>query len=495
MAIKEIIIIEAVVLVFLAVALVITLAIRSHKKARAGSEVHKEWKLENWIILIIYLAGGLFLVYILGSVYLPEMFEGINSGDYSINLDNPTSALSALRFSKDIFGDVMDGSVLIESEEIVNLIFKPKIIIEEGREATLLIEGKNLGTEVYFDGKLIIPDLSDYTKIKDFDDSEVWVKDDLTKSSYVQKSSVEDFVYFNFPGASVYSFKELDEDVPTLNDWNSDITEIDTTFRDNLKLAVYHGGGYLNIRFTKQDLNNYVGKDEYTLSIIDFGTGMVVYTEVFEDDEDKKDTKVVGEEDDYELNLALSKGIYYLDFKKDGNNPSSDSTLKDIRIGSNKVLIVDRMLVYEEDQDFFTKANEPKEIEFYYWWGSKDQHIYFSGSSAFTENIDEDWKSKDYVVELEEGHYNFNIEKGYIWVKGDAFSASEDSWFDLPVESEARIKNSNDVLITDKEKLMIGNAGNINITVPFEIDGETSSHKFQVIDKDMFSVSRLEVLI
>ncbi|MBT7706399.1 hypothetical protein HN747_03030, partial [archaeon] len=80
MAIKEIILIEAGVLIFLVVALIITLAIRSHKKARAGSEIHKEWKLENWIIFFIYLAGGLFLTYILGSVYLPDMFEVVNSG-------------------------------------------------------------------------------------------------------------------------------------------------------------------------------------------------------------------------------------------------------------------------------------------------------------------------------------------------------------------------------------------------------------------------------
>jgi hypothetical protein len=492
MAIKEIILIEAGVLIFLVVALIITLAIRSHKKARAGSEIHKEWKLENWIILIIYLAGGLFLVYILGSVYLPEMFEGINSGDYELNLKNPTSTMNALRFSKDILGDVVDGSALVNSENIVNLIFEPKLILEEGREATLILEGTNNGTEVYFDGKLIIPDLSGYSKVADFTDSEVWVKNDLVKSSYQAKSSAESFVYFNYPGTQVYSFKELDKGIPILTDYKKEETVIDTTFRDNLKLAVYHGGGEFNIEFTKQDLNNYVGKDEYTLSIIDYTTGDVVHKEIFEDDGDKKDTKVVGEEDDYKLSLGLGKGIYYLDFKKDGNNVAADFTLKDIKIGSNKVLIVGNFLPWEANSEFFIKVNTEKEIKFYYWWSGKDQRIYFSDTDTFTEYLDEDYKSKDYVVTLKKGSYDFRIQKGYVWVKGDAFSISEETWFDLPVESEAKLKDSNDVLIFEKNSFSV-NENEISVEVPIVIKGEVSSYKFQVLEENMFSINRLEV--
>ena len=115
-------------------------------------------------------------------------------------------------------------------------------------------------------------------------------------------------------------------------------TEIDTTFRGNLKLAVYAKGS-LDIEFTKQDLNNYVGKDEYTLTITDLD-GKKEYEEIYEDDGDKKDSKELGEEEDYKVNVGLERGIYYISFVKDKNNPSPDSTLKDIKIRSNKVLIV-----------------------------------------------------------------------------------------------------------------------------------------------------------
>jgi hypothetical protein len=494
MAIKEIILVEAGVLVFLVVALIVLFAVRSHNKAKQSLDHKNIWKLENWIIFFIYLAGGLFLVYILGSTYLQDMFEGINSGDYELNLKNPTNTLSALRFSKDIFGDVVDGSIMVENENIINLIFKPKLILEEGREATLILEGTNNGTEVYFDGKLIIPDLSGYSKAADFTDSEVWVRNDLLKNTHITKSSAESFVYFNYPGTKVYSFKELDKGVPILTDYRKEETRIDTTFRDNLKLAVYHGGGDLKVEFTKQDLNNYVGRDEYTLSVIDYTTGDVVYKEIFEDDGDKKDSRELGEENDFDFEIDLGRGIYYLDFKKDGNNPSSDSTLKDLKIGSNKVLIVGNSLVYEANSEFFIKANAEKEIIFKYWWSGKDQRIYFSGSDTFTKNIDEDWKSKDYVVTLEKGDYDFRIEKGFIWANGDAFSVGEDSWFDLPVESEEKIKDSNDILIIDENSFSI-DENVITVEISFKIEGEESSYKFQALDIDMFSINNLEVRI
>src|SRR3989339_416204 len=159
--------------------------------------------------------------------------------------------IAYISLSNYIFDDVNNGSIMVNSESIVDLVFKPKLILENGRDAEILIEGKNLGTDVYFDDKLIIPDLSDYEKVGDFEDSEVWIKRDLVKESYIDQDTLNDFIYFNFPGASVYSFKELDKGVPVLTDWASTETRIDTTFRASLKLAVYHGGGDLNLKFLR----------------------------------------------------------------------------------------------------------------------------------------------------------------------------------------------------------------------------------------------------
>lgn len=451
----------------------------------------KEVKPEQWVIIGLYVVLVIFVFYILASNYLPNLMGPINSGTYELNLNNPAK-LSALYFTKNIFGDVENEGIIVNSEEIVDLVFRPKKIIPGGTKATIEIKGINKGTEVYFDNKLIIPDLTNYKKIKEFDNEEIWVLNDFDYGNLVEKDKVEDYIYFNFPGSSVYSFKELDKGIPILTDWKATITEIDTTFRDNLKLAVYHGGGNLEIEFTKQDLNSYVGKDEYTLTITDLD-GEKYYEEVYEDDGEKKDSKVLGEEDDYELNLNLERGIYYLSFVKDKNNPSSDSTLKNLKIGSNKVLIVGNMLVYEKNQKFFTRANTEKEIKFYYWWTNKFQHIYFTGDLRKTFNINEDYKSKDYVIKLETGDYYFRIEKGYIWVKGDYFSLNENSWFDIPTLGESKLIN-NDVLIIDKNWLRI-DGENVSAKINIEIKDETSKYKFQILDAEKFSIQKLTLEI
>ncbi len=449
----------------------------------------KKIKLEQGIIIGLYVFVAIFIFYILASNYLPNLMKPINSGTYELNLNNPASALASFYFNKDIFGDVENERIIIDSGEIVNLVFKPKKIISESEKVIIEIEGKNLGTDVYLDEKLIIPDLSNYVKIKEFENNEIWAKKDLIKKEYIKGSTAETFVYYNFPSASVYSFKELSKDIPELNDWNNDETKIYTTFRDNLKLAVYHGGGNLEVEFTKQDLNNNVGRDEYTLTITDL-EGKEFYNKVYGDDGDKKDSKVLGEDQDFDLSIGLERGIYYLEFKKDGNNKVSDSTLKDLKIGSNKVLIVGDMLVYEPNQKFFTKANSEKEIKFHYWWTNRYQKIYFTGDKIFTENINEDYKSKDYVVELEKGSYNFRIEKDHIWVKGDYFSLNEESWFNLPTLGEDKLMQDNDILIIDKAWLSI-DGENIFAKVKTEVKGEESKYKFQVLDANKFYIKNL----
>lgn len=457
----------------------------------------KEIKPEQWFVFGLYALVGFFVFYVLASNYLPDVMKPINSGDYELNLNNPIGKFSALYFDKDIFGEVEvineKAYISVNSENIVNLVFSPKKIIPEGIEATIKITGINKGTEVYFDEKLIIPDLTNYEKIKEFKGHEVWVSNDFDYENLVEKSSVEDYIYFNFPSASVYSFKELDDGVPILTDWEKTTTKIDTTFRDNLKLAVYHGGGYFNFEFTKQDLNSYTGKDEYTLKIIEFGTDKVMFEKVYKDDGDKKDSKEKGEEQDFKINLNLERGIYYLEFKKDKNNKASDSTLKDLKIGSNKVLIVGKMLVYEPNQKFFTKANSEKEIKFNYWWTNNDQKVYFTGDLRKTFNIDGNYKSKDYVVELEKGSYYFEMEKGFIWVKDDYASIDEYSWFNMPSKGENKL-TTNDILIIDRDYLEI-EGDKISVQIKTEIKDETSKYKFQVLEKNKFLIKELTMEI
>ncbi len=473
-------------------ALILLLKIAGEKKSLKKEKL----KVHHYLVFFMYFVAGLFVVYLVGSVYLPDLMKPINSGNYELSLENPVNSLSSLYFDKDIFSDVVDGSILVDSEKIVNLVFKPKKIIEKGREIEVLIEGVNDGTEVYFEDKLIIPDLSSYTKVRDFENGpqgvpsqggqSVWVRNDYEYGELISKSSVEDYIYFNFPGSSVYSFKELDKGIPILTDWDSTETKIDTTFRHELRLKVYHGGGILSLGFTKQDLNVNNGKDEYTLTITDL-EGIEWYKKVYEDDGDKKDSNKLGEEEDYKLDINLERGIYTIYFDRDENNKWEDSTIKDIKIGSNKVLIVGSILPWE-GFNFYTKIYGEENIKFRtYWRDEFDVKITGDESRLF-----EVKKGEDYFLDLLKGEYYLSNSKGKTWIsRFSVFSPSKENWFDLPAQGERKL-NLNDVLIIDKNLLII-NGNKITAKIKTEIKDETSKYKFQVLDENKFKLEFLEV--
>lgn len=452
----------------------------------------KKIRLEQWIIFSVYAIVFCILGYFFLSAYAPNLMKPINSGGYVIDGSVLEGVLQSFYFENDVFGEKVeiDGEEYLpfESEAINKIIFSPKKVISES-SGVLSIEGLNNGTSLYIEDKLVVPDLSGYIQVKDYSDSEVYVRDDYSYSNLKDYDKLEDYLYYNFPQAEVYSFKSLDDAVPVLMDYKMEDTEIEGPFRDNLNLVVYHGGGILRIRGYKQDLNMYVGKDEYTLVVKDFD-GKEVYSIVLEDDGDKKDSKELGDKDFFSENINLERGIYYISFVKDENNPSSDSTIRDLKINSNKVLIKGKFLIYQEDQKFFTRVAESREIGFKYWWDSKSQKIYFTGDISSTLSLDEDEKSEWVYKELSKGDYYFKIEKGYLWVNNDYSTISEENWFDIPTEEKSKLFNP-EIIVINKEVLKIeGNKFYLNMNI--DVKEET---KFQVLDSNKLFIKKIELKI
>jgi hypothetical protein len=340
---------------------------------------------------------------------------------------------------------------------------------------------------------LIIPDLDDYVKVQDFleEGTEVWVKEGLTKTSYDNADTAENFIYANFPGHSIYSFAELNGGTPIIQDYEQTITKINTQFRDNLKLAVY-AEGELDIEFTKLDLNNYVGADEYTVTIKDF-QGTEYFEKTYKDDGDKKDTKIADDGQDFDINLQnLPRNIYDITFTKDKNNKGSDSTIKDIMINSNKVLIIGKTLPLEEFE-FYTKVSAPKIIEFSHWLAGKEQKIYQTGVERDTINLDEDWKGKKYEQELnEKGDYYFHTKMGYIKIYSDVIAPSKKNWFYFPQEADSKLIDS-DIIIIDKNKLQI-NGDDVVYTGNVEVS-EDSKFKIQVLDELQIYFKEIKLIL
>jgi len=456
------------------------------KKPFSIKEKIKNLRTEQYVIIGLYIIIFSTIGYLILANFFPNSLIN-TSGTYTLSAESIgiTSKLRSLYIDKDyVLGDkitIDDKTVRqIISAESFNIIFNPKKVIQENTTAKLELSFIGKGTDIYLNDNLIIPNLNDYEKIKDYTSKEIWIKKTLIKRAYEIANTAENFIYKNFPQHSIYSFAELSGGTPIIQDYEKTTTKINTQFRDNLKLAVYAEGN-LNIEFTKQDLNSYVGKDEYTVEITDF-QGKQYFKEVYEDDGEKKGTGVSDEEQDFEINLYnLPRSIYYIIFTKDAYNKAADSTIKDIEINSNKVLILGTSLPWGKFE-FYIKVSSPKTISFLYWWKGKEQKIEQTGAEEDIINLNEDWLSKKYEQELNvKGDYNFEIKTGYLNVYSDIISPSKQNWFYFPQKADKKLLDS-DIIIIDKNKLKI-NSNEMSYLEEVEINSDTK-FKIQVLDEN-----------
>lgn len=464
----------------------------------------KPTKPEHYFILMIYLLVFSVIAYfIVGNIW-PEHTPLVNSGEYTINAGSLMifDKLSSFYIDNDrVLGqkENVNGFEVRKfvSEEIFNLVFKPATPLVGDVNATLeidLMTDGNSGSNVYLNDKAIIPNLENYELVKDFpnENAAVYVNKNVSygKASLKDGSSVEDFVYKNFAGNSIYSFKDSSSDyVPVLDDYKQEFTTIDTTFRDNLKLAIYHDGGNLEIEFDKQDLNSNIGRDEYTTEIKD-NKGNSIFKKIYKDDGVAIKTGKTGEEQDFEIKLNIPRGIYYVTFIKDSYNDNADSTLKNIRINSNKILIVGNFLPWD-NFNFYIKVSTHKTIGFYYWWKGKEQIIDISGEENKDINLDEDWLSKRYNKDLtKEGGYNFRSPLGYLWVYCDYISPSKENWFDIPINPQSNL-DSQDIIIIDTNKLKV-EKNNIKYKDNIIVNKDAKI-KMKVLDEDKIYLKKISL--
>jgi len=396
--------------------------------------------IEKTIIIVIYVVVlGIAAYFILASLF-PEKVP-FSTNTYTIKASDSKifDKLSSFYIEdSSVLGDkitINDKIVRpITSAKKFNIVFLPKVNIKENTNATIelnLIFKEGKSSDIYLNNELIFPNLDNYELIKENDFDYVYIKKDLmpyiVKDTLIDAPTTEEFIYKNFPSTSVWSTRKLNPINVVVDDYVKKDTLIDGTFRDNLKLAVYTTGD-LSISFTKQDLNSYIGQDEYIIRITDVNDN-VVYYGLLEDD-GVKTKGGLGREQYFKVNKDnLNVGVYYLSFIKDGYNDASDSTIKDIKINSNKILIIGTFLPWDKFE-FYVKFKFPQNIGFSYWLPGKDQIIDVSGSKKLKIILDEEWKGKKYDVNLTNSDFYFKIDKGYLWVYNDFSSLKKETWFE-----------------------------------------------------------------
>ena len=326
----------------------------------------------------------------------------------------------------------------ITSSKKFNLVFRPARTIQP-TNATLTLNLVMLNnSNIYLDDELIFPNLDNYELIQETPDGYyVYARKDImdyvNRGELQQGSTASEFLYENFPGSSVWSTLELTPINPTVPDYEQEWTTINTTFRGDLHLAVYAEDN-LNIKFVKQDLNWYIGNDEYTVEIRDYKGGVIYSGKVEDDGVNEKGS--TGEEQPFEINKEVEKGVYYIDFIRDENNDASDSTIGNILVNSNKILILGRFLPLTSWK-FYIQTKGEEIIGFYYWHGGKDQKITISGTEDKIIDLNEEWKGQRFDTNLTSGEYTINLEKGDLYVYTDVIGINRFSWFNLlPIVDE-----------------------------------------------------------
>lgn len=440
-------------------------------------------KIERYIIFLIYalvfLIGGYFLITSAFPEIMPEEFYSYSISAEDIALTNNLRSL----YLED--SDALGGITQVENtsarfiivEKPFNFIFNPKRKVAENTTAQIQLQFVNPSTEIYLNENLIVPDLDDYKKVAEFpnESKEVWVKKDLLEKTPTENQTSEEFIYQNYPGKNIYSFGEMSGGTPIIADYKESLTYIKTRFRDNLKLAVYLKGD-LKLDFIKQDLNICIGKDEYTITITDL-KGNTYFNKTYGDDGDKKDSGVgVFEQEIHITGNNLPQNIYYITFTRDKNNKWEDSSIKEIKINSNKVLILGTILPISEGS-FFTKLDQEESIKFRTYWRDKI-------TMKVEGDLEEEFiikKGEDNFLNLTKGEYTISDKEWKTWIIHNLdFSPKKHNWFYLPKTGNKKLLDS-EIILIDKHQLNI-TKGHVVYTGTINVD-EKSKIQIQALDK------------
>ena len=340
-----------------------------------------------------------------------------------------------------------------QSSKGFNVVFDLKDESYYGKNATLEVEILKGGSDLYLNSSLIFPGINNYNILREFGDSYLYIRKNISLKDNYESKSLIDYVINNYYGSKVYSLNFLNKVYPFIEDYSDSTIYLNSRFRGNLNLIVYTEKG-LELEFRKIDMNSYVGKDDYKLSIRSLNNTLV-YSKIIEDDGDAKTSKVPGKEQSFKVSVPDVKGVYYINFEEGKDNEYSDSSISNISINTNKIVISKNFLVITPIS-LYIKNDITQNVSFYYWHVDKDQVIKvknnYKNSFEYLE-LNKSYQGIKYPYILEPGEHSFFINKSYLRIYNDFnFAPSKENWFEVPVFIEEQL-NDPDFIVIDKERM------------------------------------------
>lgn len=423
------------------------------------SESYKNSKINTFVNVAIFLV----ILTAIGLVAWGNFKESKSTKNFQIDVgsfsDLDKNSNFYIEESKSLNDRVKYGSITYREigSEPINLKFKPNSNLNQESTAIIQLNVLNGNSDIYLNDELIFPGTENYELIKEFEDSYLYKKKNLSNTQDFTNNSAIDFIIENYYGASIYSFKLFDKEYLNIKDYTKEETKINNIFRNNFRLAVYAEND-LYLKFLKQDLNSYDGEDKYVLTVTSLD-GSIVYTKILEDDGGIFADEELIEAKEYDLTIENLNGVYYIDFKNYRSDAEADSTISNISLNTNKIVLNGDFLSINPIE-LYSNNKFQKNVSFYYWRKDTEQNIHIiQGKFNDTLELNEEYKGKRYNYQIPAGETKIIMPKGYVWVFNKfSFSLNKDSWFEVPIVIQEKIDNP-DFLILDKRKIKLEKNG------------------------------------
>ncbi|MCK5630479.1 MAG: hypothetical protein KAI26_07710 [Nanoarchaeota archaeon] len=346
-------------------------------------------------------------------------------------------------------------------EKPVKIFFKPPILLDKDVNLSLSIDMTNNDT-VYikvFNPSInktewipYYPAINDYVKLKEFNDSTVFVKREWLEFKCHRLNMKEDCsnienYYKEFFSDEEYLKLWIEKNIPPFNSLgffariinkskyiNKDvgfkekiITDINVSLRGTHKFYVYLKDK-LYLSLTKEDLNSYYGEDSVSIELRDL-QGKLVYSSIFKDDGIIDDSRMKKPQTEIFETAGLKEGTYVLSINFiRGGNDGEDFIIRNIKINTNKIMTIDRVL-NTESLSLYTESLMPEQVSFYYWHKGKEQNITVSGEQNLTIQLTQEDISRQIHCNLG-GKNHLYLPKGYVEIKSNLnWAFNEENYF------------------------------------------------------------------
>lgn len=320
--------------------------------------------------------------------------------------------------------------------------------------------------------------IASFEPVKQFGNISIFSKEN---KNFEDQDNVNDWILKNIPTHSricLFDY-ELSNDVLINKDieYKNEVTEINQTFRGTHNFFVYLKDNYLNLSIGKQDLNWYVGDDEYLVELYDINDNLI-FSDIIMDDGVFEATKDETPQHKSFFVDGIEEGTYKLKLTNlKGEKRYDDSTVTNIRINTDRIITSGRILPLLPSNLFFY-LNQNTTLRFNAWHGSAIQNITISGTESKVVEINETLLGEWVPVNLTRGSYGMSIE-GNLHISGTNFAFTKDSYF-YPYNYEINNEDCSWVIISDYDMVEAEEDGWITATREFD-GSDIKLYKDQIV--------------